>query len=70
MEPMNMKSNLAQHQDSFKCEATITDQVKQCLLEKIEAREFALGLAPDTAYVKPLGLNRVKAKAGENRDGE
>jgi len=65
-----MKSNLAQHQDCFKCEANITDQVKQCLLEKIEACEFELGLAPDTAYVKPLGLGRVMTEASENRDGE
>lgn len=67
---MNMRSNLAQHQASFKCEATTTDQVKQSLLEKVEAREFVLGLAPDAAYVKPSGLNRVMAEACENRDGE
>lgn len=65
-----MKSNLAHHQGSFKCEATTTHQVKQCLLEKVEAREFELGLAPDTAYVKPFDSSRVKAKASENRDGE
>lgn len=65
-----MKSNLAQHQDSFKCEANTTHQVNRCLLEKVEAREFELGLAPDNAYVKPSGLNRVMAEVGENRDGE
>lgn len=64
-----MKSNLAQHQDSFKCEATITDQVKQSLLEKVEAREFELGLAHDAVYVKPA-MSRVMVEAGENRDGE
>ncbi|OAL80459.1 hypothetical protein [Acinetobacter sp. SFA] len=65
-----MGSNLAQHQGSFKCEATTTDQVKQSLLEKVEAREFELGLAPDAAYVKPVSSSRVMAEAGENRDGE
>lgn len=65
-----MKSNLAQHQGSFKCEATTTDQANRDLLEKVEAREFELGLAPDTAYVKPLGLGRVMTEASENRDGE
>lgn len=64
-----MRSNLAQHQGSFKCEATTTDQVNRGLLEKVEAREFELGLAPDTAYVKPVGSSRVMAEAGENRDG-
>ena len=67
-----MKSNLAQHQGSFKCEATTIDQVKQSLLEleNVEAREFELGLAPDAAYVKPVGSSRVMAEAGKNRDGE
>ena len=65
-----MRSNLAQHQGSFKCEATTTDQVNRCLLEEVEAREFELGLAPDAAYVKPFGSSRVMAEAGENRDGE
>jgi len=65
-----MRSNLAQHQDSFKCEANTTHQVKQCLLEKVEVHEFELGLAPDAAYVKPFGSSRVMAEAGKNRDGE
>lgn len=65
-----MKSNLAQHQDSFKCEATTTDQANQCLLEEVETREFELGLAPDAAYVKPFGSSRVMAEACKNRDGE
>lgn len=65
-----MRSNLAQHQGSFKCEVTTTDQVNRGLLEKVEAREFELGLAPDAAYVKPSGLNIMMAEAGKNRNGE
>lgn len=65
-----MKFNLAQHQGSFKCKATATDQNKRCLIEKVEAREFELGLAPDAAYVKPSGLSRVMTETGKNRDGE
>lgn len=48
---MNM-SNLTEHKCAGKCPEFKGEQCHHCLIQKIEKREFELGLAPDDAYVK------------------
>ncbi|MCF0265504.1 hypothetical protein KW868_13700 [Acinetobacter guillouiae] len=49
-----MKPNLPQHPCAGKCQRFTDEQCKTCLDQKIEDREFQLGVAPDEAYVKTL----------------
>lgn len=47
-----MKSNLAQYQCIDKFKDLPEQPAENALIQKIEKREFDLGLAPDDAYVK------------------
>ncbi|HEM6651504.1 hypothetical protein [Acinetobacter pittii] len=49
---MNTESNLAQHPCENKCTKFEGEQCKTCLIQDIEKKEFNLGLAPDSEYVK------------------
>ncbi|HIN56139.1 MAG TPA: hypothetical protein EYM92_04180 [Acinetobacter pittii] len=49
---MNTESNLAQHPCENKCTKFDGEQCKTCLIQDIEKKEFNLGLAPDSEYVK------------------
>ncbi|HEO1801315.1 MULTISPECIES: hypothetical protein [Acinetobacter calcoaceticus/baumannii complex] len=49
---MNTESNLSQHPCENKCTKFNGEQCKTCLIHDIEKREFDLGLAPESDYVK------------------
>lgn len=54
---MNM-SNLTEHKCAGKCPEFKGEQCHHCLIQQIEKREFELGVAPDSAYVK-CGTSQV-----------
>lgn len=49
---MNTESNLSQHPCENKCTKFDGEQCKTCLIQDLEKKEFSLGLAPDSEYVK------------------
>lgn len=51
-------SNLTEHKCAGKCPEFKGEQCHHCLIQQIEKREFELGVAPDSAYVK-CGTSQV-----------
>ena len=49
-------SNLTEHKCAGKCPEFKGEQCHHCLIQQIEKREFELGVAPDSAYVKTISV--------------
>ena len=48
--------NLTEHKCAGKCPEFKGEQCHHCLVQQIEKREFELGVAPDSAYVKTISV--------------